>query len=201
MKKLFKASLFALSIAIAGEASAAVIDFDTLGDGVEVNNQYSGVVFSSVSGSRILTTSLGAFLGSSPPNIICSGTASINCGDDVYVDFLSGISGLSFLAVGDNDSGIIGTVSAFAGMSLLGTVNIVGDGNFTTAQLVDISGFSGITRIEITHVTDLAGLGFDDFKFSSGGVPEPASWALMLAGFGLVGAAMRRRTNIALAFA
>ena len=30
---------------------------------------------------------------------------------------------------------------------------------------------------------------------SMGGVPEPASWALMLAGFGLVGGAMRRRTR------
>ncbi len=28
------------------------------------------------------------------------------------------------------------------------------------------------------------------------GVPEPASWALMIAGFGLTGAAMRRRTTV-----
>ncbi|OYW83985.1 MAG: hypothetical protein B7Z20_11720 [Sphingobium sp. 32-64-5] len=28
---------------------------------------------------------------------------------------------------------------------------------------------------------------------SVGGVPEPASWALLIAGFGLTGAAMRRR--------
>jgi hypothetical protein len=29
--------------------------------------------------------------------------------------------------------------------------------------------------------------------FSAGRVPEPASWAMLIAGFGLVGAAMRRR--------
>ncbi|HPU14531.1 MAG TPA: PEPxxWA-CTERM sorting domain-containing protein [Polymorphobacter sp.] len=29
---------------------------------------------------------------------------------------------------------------------------------------------------------------------SVGAVPEPASWAMMLAGFGLVGGALRRRT-------
>lgn len=35
----------------------------------------------------------------------------------------------------------------------------------------------------------------------SGGVPEPASWALMLGGFGLVGGAMRARRNAAVTFA
>ena len=35
----------------------------------------------------------------------------------------------------------------------------------------------------------------------AGGVPEPASWAMMLGGFGLVGGAMRRRQRIALRFA
>ena len=36
--------------------------------------------------------------------------------------------------------------------------------------------------------------GLDDLSiFASGGVPEPASWALMLGGFGAMGAALRRR--------
>jgi PEP-CTERM motif len=34
-----------------------------------------------------------------------------------------------------------------------------------------------------------------------GGVPEPASWALMIAGFGLTGAAMRRRTKVVVTYA
>ena len=39
---------------------------------------------------------------------------------------------------------------------------------------------------------------FDDITFGSatpGGVPEPASWALLISGFGLVGATMRRRRS------
>ena len=32
---------------------------------------------------------------------------------------------------------------------------------------------------------------------ATGGVPEPATWALMLGGFGLVGGAMRRRRGVA----
>jgi Domain of unknown function (DUF4082)/PEP-CTERM motif len=35
---------------------------------------------------------------------------------------------------------------------------------------------------------------------ASGAVPEPANWALMLAGFGVVGAALRRRHRVAVAF-
>ena len=41
----------------------------------------------------------------------------------------------------------------------------------------------------------------DDISFRAGGVPEPAAWAMMLAGFGLVGSAMRRRAKVAVAFA
>lgn len=33
------------------------------------------------------------------------------------------------------------------------------------------------------------------FSFNNGTVPEPASWAMLIAGFGLVGAAMRRRRD------
>ncbi len=36
-----------------------------------------------------------------------------------------------------------------------------------------------------------------DFDGSSAGIPEPASWALMIAGFGLMGGAIRRRRAVA----
>jgi hypothetical protein len=39
----------------------------------------------------------------------------------------------------------------------------------------------------------------DDVSYSVGAVPEPATWALMIGGFGLVGAAARRRKAIVFA--
>lgn len=52
-----------------------------------------------------------------------------------------------------------------------------------------------------TNNTPGAWLGAN-FQFSATtGVPEPAAWAMMLAGFGLVGSAMRRRQKVAVTFA
>ena len=43
---------------------------------------------------------------------------------------------------------------------------------------------------------------FSTFSYTTGAVPEPASWALMIAGFGLVGSAMRRRKpSVSVSFA
>ncbi len=54
----------------------------------------------------------------------------------------------------------------------------------------------GITGFEISSDVDFA---FGDFY--TAGVPEPATWAFMILGFGLVGAAMRRRQKAAVRFA
>jgi PEP-CTERM motif len=61
-------------------------------------------------------------------------------------------------------------------------------------------GINDIRGISIWN-DDSGGIGFDNLKFdvrSTGGgaVPEPAAWAMMLAGFGLIGAAMRRRRTV-----
>jgi hypothetical protein len=57
-----------------------------------------------------------------------------------------------------------------------------------------------ITAISFTGLADGDGIFFDYAIFGTGAnptpaVPEPASWATMIAGFGLVGTAMRRRVR------
>lgn len=198
---IFLASAAAVGIAIAFPNPARateVINFDDLGNGVVVTDQYENVVFSSIGGSQVLTTAQS--LGSSTPNFICSGRGgSINCTDPIFVDFATAVSGLSFLAVGDNQVGVNGSVSIFGSGGLLGTVNTIGDNVFSTPYMVDLSAFTGVTRIEITN-TDPGGLGYDDFRFSfsdvTGAVPEPATWAMMLIGFGGMGIAFRRKRRL-----
>jgi len=48
---------------------------------------------------------------------------------------------------------------------------------------------SDITQLELTF-TDVAG-----------GIPEPATWAMMIIGFGAIGASMRRRKKVAVTYA
>ncbi len=45
----------------------------------------------------------------------------------------------------------------------------------------------------------LNGVSSDNFRVITQGVPEPAAWALLIIGFGLVGAAARRRGQVAVA--
>jgi Bacterial pre-peptidase C-terminal domain/PEP-CTERM motif len=74
----------------------------------------------------------------------------------------------------DDDSG--------GGLNSLITYNITQTGNYFAA----LRGFGNSTynyRLTITGLTPTAA------------VPEPAAWALMILGFGLVGGAMRRRTT------
>ena len=94
-------------------------------------------------------------------------------------------------------------MQVFNGGTLLGTQGVlVVDGSATTPDLLTLSGFSDVTRLVISSF-DFNGVVYDDFTFDKipiprdGGVPEPAGWALMILGFGLVGGALRRRSRLA----
>jgi hypothetical protein len=56
------------------------------------------------------------------------------------------------------------------------------------------SAFSNVTKIVVRDVTDLSGLGYDDFSFTAGvqQVPEPAALSIVGAGL-LAGLALARR--------
>lgn len=69
--------------------------------------------------------------------------------------------------------------------------------------MVDTLNVTPLIDGNTTHVY-IAGSGprmvWDDFSFDTapvGGVPEPAAWAMLLSGFGLVGAVSRRQRSVA----
>jgi hypothetical protein len=135
-------------------------------------------------------------------------------------DFLSLPTG-SFVTVGFTDETVIDGVGNDI---FIGEIGANGEraNVFVSSDFVNFT-FLGVAQDDITTAFDLASIGFaspvraikivglDNFGASFGfdvtfiqvlpgsigGVPEPASWAMLIAGFGLVGAMQRRRATVA----
>jgi hypothetical protein len=100
----------------------------------------------------------------------------------------------------------------FSGAQIDGVTLTFNDGEVRTIDVpghygIDFVGFSdpakAISQVKLNIGNDI--MAMDDLRFttaappSAGGVPEPATWAMMIAGFGLVGATLRgRRGDLAL---
>jgi hypothetical protein len=78
-----------------------------------------------------------------------------------------------------------------------------GTGELLAAQRFNLDGGARYVRLDLlnNYATDpyipYTATGLSEVRFDGtlAAVPEPASWAMMIAGFGLTGAAMRRRTT------
>jgi hypothetical protein len=110
--------------------------------------------------------------------------------------------------LGFNDDGYvcIGLLGGIAARLFQSDINAVGDFGETPWTHVSVLLGPGTYSIEagVRNVGDIANgyspgfdsrLIFDNVAVSAAPVPEPASWALMIAGFGLVGGALRRRRS------
>ena len=152
------------------------------------------------------------------PSFTVAGVNFDNAGADFVIDggfFNNGYFGSQPYYSGQ--ANVLTTIS-FAGTSAFGIVfgNYTSDGGALSFTLSDGSvfnasfpaqrgntgffGFTSATPITSISVNNQSGGAnvFDVVSFSVGAagvVPEPESWALLIAGFGLTGAAMRRRRS------
>ncbi len=75
-------------------------------------------------------------------------------------------------------------------------------GQALTVTTLDFSDLGGLTGLSFRPMAGSSGfVQFDNIMLSTGAVPEPATWAMMIAGFGIAGGAMRRRKAATLATA
>jgi hypothetical protein len=190
---------------LAGQARAAVvtINFDNLGNGAVVTNQYAGVTFSSSGGDVILTTAQNPPYLGSVPNLICSGPVGgpVDCTHDVILTFSTPVNNLTFDAFGNQTPapGTFALVDVFrvSGGSILNQALNVSHTVHCGSPTLDCLGdpqslpYVGITQIVIHNNTDTAGTSYDNFSFTvPDTVPEPST--LFLTGlFGIVWAGRR----------
>jgi len=192
-------------LGVAVPAHATIINFDNLASGAVVTNQYAaqGITFSSAGGKQILVTAQSIYQ-STPPNFLCTGTTGIDCTGTVIFNFTTPVRNLTFDAVGNQNA--IGTPFALADIYQNGILSVsnlslfVSQGNLLPDHQ-DLSAYANITGVVIHNNTDPAGTGYDTISFTpsvTNSVPEPATWAMMLTGFGGLGAMLRSRRRLAL---
>ncbi len=117
--------------------------------------------------------------------LACETSPTFDCTLDMNVDFGADVTNVSFditsdeIAIGNSS----GTVTAYLDGAIVGSLDLFGDGDPVTLNLIDLSAFGMIDQLVLTSSLDPAGLGFDNFSFTA--VPVPA--AVWLFGSGLLG--------------
>ncbi len=166
----------------AANAATVVFNFDDLGSNADlVPGNYGGASWSGFA-------TISGFGATSQPNI------AYTIDPVGILDYSAGFTGLSFSA------GVFlpGTFTVFSGLggtgTQLGSLTIDNPPADVFAFFPTSVAFSGIGQSVV--VTGGANqIGWDDVTLTTitGAVPEPATWAMMVLGFGLVGASLRSR--------
>jgi hypothetical protein len=179
-------------------ASTTVIDFDDGTNGTAIGSFYSalGVTFSSAEFTDnfgLAGTSGGLAVAGPGPNY------NVGPGDAIMGSFSSAMSSVSIRGIDIGAAGM--RLSVFdAANTLLGSSTAFGP-DIGVGYFFDVTAsFAGIRSFKISQDNPCCGDGaiFENLSFTNG-VPEPANWAMLIAGFGLTGAVMRRRRNMLVA--
>jgi len=97
---------------------------------------------------------------------------------------------LSFWANGYSTTGFVGVFQVIWGGVDQGTIFVTPGYEQYKFQL---TAASDSTTLEFRSMNTFASNRIDDVSLTALSVPEPSTWALMIAGFGLAGGALRRR--------
>lgn len=209
-----------------GAAQANLVDDFNRADALTIGDNYTVQNGNfRISGNKAITTnfvSLATYNGSTSSNVgVDASLRGFDAGSYVALTLGYGSAHSYFIKIQDNDGdGFFDRYGFDTGNNdLNGPFNALGFG-FQAAS-IDVSVTGTIATLSIlangstlTYSYDygfapgsgLAGFGLnrlgvaDNLRFDSvppQGVPEPAAWALMIGGFGLAGAAARRRRQAA----
>jgi hypothetical protein len=204
MKAFFSSLMLAATLTVAAPASAAVIDFENSGsdflDQLPSSWDYQGFTFQTT------------FVHYSTSNDYTQVFGGASNGTRHYINgfsdtVLSRTDGGAF-SIASLDLGLADYTDNNADVTLTGTLSGGGtvSATFSLAKAfssLTLSGFDNLSSLTFSQPTGTQGyIALDNIDYSAagpGGVPEPANWMLMIGGFGIAGAAMRRRRMVAAA--
>jgi hypothetical protein len=200
-------SVVAIGLGAFGAANASTIDFSDLGSSscasLGSSAHSGGFTFTDIGGGGLFLCNAGVLQHNTTPALIAANTTSVlgmsetDGGLFSLQSFFAGSRTQDF-----NPDGALGGANAtgidVVGTTLSGTVSEHFDfSGLSFSQFILSSDFTGLSSLRITA----AGPASPEFAINgivvneggAGGVPEPASWALMLVGFFGAGSMVRSR--------
>jgi hypothetical protein len=218
MRKFALASFAALAMASSASASVITLTFEGVGNLASVDDFYNGgtdslgnsgtnygISFSNTSLGIVDSDAGGSGNIANEPSastvlfFLSGGAATMNvaAGFQTGFSFFYSSNGAAFVRVYD---GLNGTGNILAQLDLASQFNnnCGGDPNGDYCNWSPIGVLFSGTAYSVDFGGTADRVAFDNVTFGSdrpGGsvVPEPATWAMLITGFGLVGATMRRR--------
>lgn len=165
--------------------AAATIDFEGLSEGSLATATYPEVTFRNDFPARSLSVihSLGN-------KRLCAIGALFGCTGELVATFSTPVRDLSVDVFGVNYSDDIVTFVLNFANGTSATRDFTNLLLGSTANTLNLGSTLPIANFVLTS-DDSNGVSIDNATFAA--VPEPASWAMMIAGFGMAGFAMRRR--------
>jgi hypothetical protein len=206
MKKLLLLAGAALCVSTGANASIIPVLDSVTADGSDFLYSYHATLSGDqglTAGSELVIFDFAGYV----PGSIFAPSPFITTSVVPVANFNTATGGVQTNAVYADDPGIMDLVFTYNGPDFHTTggpftdIVIPGLTAVSTFGGVGVDGFSS-RAIKNTGLATVGTVAFNNGAVgvpTPGGVPEPASWALMILGFGGVGATLRRRRSVAMA--
>ena len=209
MKTFYLAAAAAILAAAPASSAVVTLTFEGIGDLNPVGSFY-GPTYTFSTATLALVDSDAGGTGNFANEPTADTVMFFQDANDAILDVAGGFTtGFSFFYSSStaasvnvyDGAGGTGNILATLNLTAQGFDNCVGDPNGSYCNWTAVGVLFSGTALSINFAGTANQTGFDNITFGSDTpvIPEPATWAMMITGFGLVGFAARRRRSGAVA--